>query len=325
MRGQRVLVTGGGGYIGSHILLRLEKVGCDVTVVDNLSTGREEGILYGKAVIEDIGNTRFLDELMKANKFTSVIHLAGSIVVPESVENPTKYYENNTANSFSLIRMSAKYGVKNFLFSSTAAVYGLCEGGYCDETTNVAPLNPYGRSKLVTEWMLEDICRVSNLNSISLRYFNVAGANIEGRAGQCSPFSTHLIKVACETALGKRDKIAIFGDDYDTPDGTCIRDYIHVDDLAEAHIDCLSYLDQGGASAVFNCGYGQGTSVKDVISTVKKISRNDFKVETVGRRAGDASKLVAKSDKIKSALGWCPRYNDLDTICTTALEWEKNL
>ncbi len=321
----KILVTGGAGYIGCHILLILEKEEHDVVIVDNLSTGKRNRIPYGKLIIGDIGDVHLLESLMKKEQFDSIIHFAGSIIVPESVLNPLKYYKNNTENSFALIQLAQKYGIKNFVFSSTAAVYGIPDEGVCDENTPTNPINPYGRSKLMTEWALEDVCRVSEMNYISLRYFNVAGANVEGRAGQCSPISTHLIKVACEAALGKKEKLIIFGDDYDTPDGTCIRDYIHIDDLADAHIKSLDYLQKNKISYVFNCGYEKGFSVKEVISLVQKVSGSQFKIEIGKRREGDPPKLIAKSKKIRNVLNWSPRYDDLELICKTAFEWEKNL
>ena len=321
----KVLVTGGAGYIGSHILLLLEKEGYDVVVIDNLSTGQKNRVSYGNLVVGDIGDLLFLESLMQKEQFDSIMHFAGSIVVSESVFNPLKYYKNNTENSCRLIDLAKKYNVKNFIFSSTAAVYGIPTTGVCDENTPTNPINPYGRSKLMTEWVLEDVCCVSELNYIALRYFNVAGANVEGRAGQCSPLSTHLIKVACEAALGKKEKLTIFGDDYKTSDGTCIRDYIHIDDLADAHIKALEYLQQNKNSGVFNCGYEKGFSVREVISQVKKVSGSQFNVEIGDRREGDPPKLIAKSNKIRDTLGWSPHYDDLELICKTAFEWEKTL
>lgn len=322
----KILVSGGAGYIGSHVVLLLTQSGHEVTVIDNLSTGRRESVIDAKLIVGEVGDSKFLDSVMSQDHFEAVIHFAGSIVVPESVSDPTKYYSNNTSNSLNLVQACLRNKISKFLFSSTAAVYGLPKGGECLETTPVAPLNPYGKSKLMTEWMLEDTAAAhENFNYVALRYFNVAGANVAGRVGQCSPLSTHLIKVACETALGKRKSMSIFGNDYDTPDGTCIRDYIHVDDLAQAHLDAINYLAKDGASSIFNCGYGQGFSVNDVIATVKKVSGVDFKVEQGPRREGDAPNLIAVSKKIRDGLGWKPKHNDLELIVKTALDWERNL
>ena len=324
-KNQKILVTGGAGYIGSHVLLLLEKKGYEIVVIDNLSTSKKENVLYGRLIINDMGDIKFLEKLMCNEKFDSIVHFAGSIIVPESIKDPIKYYKNNTSNSFELIRLAIKYNVKNFIFSSTAAVYGMPNKGLCDEDTLTHPINPYGRSKLITEWFLEDISRKSDFNYISLRYFNVAGANVDGRIGQSSPFSTHLIKVACEAALGKREKLTVYGNDYLTTDGTCIRDYIHIDDLGDAHIRALEYLWDNGHSCVLNCGYGKGFSVNEVVTQVQKISRSSFKVEIGKRRDGDPAMLIAKSNKIKQTLNWKPRYNDLEFICKTALEWERKL
>ena len=322
---KNILVTGGAGYIGSHVLLLLEKQGHRVVVVDNLSTGKREQVSYGHLVVGDIGRDGFIESLMGREKFDAVIHFAGSIVVPESVKKPLKYYRNNTHYSQNLIRVALDSGVKSFIFSSTAAVYGMPTGGFCGEETPTDPINPYGRSKLMTEWILQDTCKHEAMNFIALRYFNVAGANVKGRAGQCSPQSTHLIKIACETALGKREKMVIFGDDYDTPDGTCVRDYIHVDDLAQAHMDALSHLDNGGESLILNCGLGHGFSVREVLSTMQKVAPAPFPMEVGPRREGDSPFLVAKSNKIRNTLGWSPRYDDLELICRTALDWEAKL
>lgn len=321
----KVLVTGGAGYIGSHVVLMLGKLGHDVVVLDNLSTGRKESVIGARLVIGDVSDEPFVDNLMQEGSFEAVIHFAGSIIVPESVKDPVKYYSNNTSNSLSLIKLCQKNKIKNFLFSSTAAVYGL-ETGECLESTPVSPINPYGRSKLMTEWMLEDAAfSDSDFNYVALRYFNVAGANVDGKVGQCSPNSTHLIKVACETALGKRKSMQIYGTDYNTPDGTCIRDYIHIDDLAQAHIDAIDYLVRGGKSGAFNCGYGHGYSVKEVLEMTQKVSGKKFPIEFGSRREGDAPNLIAVSKKIRDTFGWKPKYDNLELIIKTALDWESRL
>ncbi|OUR98885.1 UDP-glucose 4-epimerase GalE [Halobacteriovorax marinus] len=322
----KILVTGGAGYIGSHIVNLLGSSDHDIIIYDNLSTGREKSVLAGELVIGDLEDHAKLDALMKEHNFSACFHFAGSIIVPESVTDPLKYYNNNTQNTLDLINLCVKNKINKFIFSSTAAVYGMAPGGVCSEEMQVQPINPYGRTKLMTEWMLEDVAHAhDDFNFVILRYFNVAGANIEGKVGQCSPLSTHLIKIACETALGKRDKMFVFGDDYETKDGTCIRDYIHVDDLAQAHIDALTYLLKGGESTLCNCGYGHGFTVKEVLEVVKKVSGVDFKIEMGPRRAGDAPVLMSKAEKIGKVLGWTPKHDDLELIVRTAFEWEKNL
>ena len=300
-----VLVTGGAGYIGSHMVYALTDRGEDVIVVDNLSTGFDWAVSpAAMLVVGDVGDAELLTRLFDTHDVDAVIHFAGSIVVPESVENPLKYYANNTSNTRTLIEAAVRAGVPHFIFSSTAAVYGIPEVSPADEDAPTAPINPYGRSKLMTEWMLKDVAHAHDMTYVALRYFNVAGADPKGRTGQSTPEATHLIKVACQTALGLREKMFIFGDDYDTPDGTCIRDYIHVSDLIAAHVDALGYLRKGGDSAVLNCGYGHGYSVREVIDTVKKVSGVDFPVEVAPRRAGDPPALVAAADRNRAALNW---------------------
>lgn len=335
----RILITGGAGYIGSHAAKQLiETRDYDITIIDNLSTGvisaietlrqihREKGkkgeFDFIQADLKDFG---VIEGILKAKKFDAVIHFAASIVVPESVRNPLKYYMNNTVNTTNLIKLSVETGVKKFIFSSTAAVYGEPSEIPVKETTPTNPINPYGMSKLMSETVLRDTGKAHpEFKYVILRYFNVAGADPQARIGQSFPDATHLIKVAAETAVGKRDKMYIFGTDYPTPDGTGIRDYIHVDDLADAHILALDYLDHG-ESDVFNCGYGRGYSVKEVIDTMKKVSGVDFKVEVAPRREGDPSILVADNTKIKEKMGFKPRYDNLEFICKTALQWEKKL
>jgi UDP-glucose 4-epimerase len=326
MNKKSILVTGGAGYIGSHIVNLLSKTDHDVVVYDNLSTGRKESVVHGELVVGDLEDIDKLESLIVERKFDAVFHFAGNIIVPESVDKPLKYYKNNTLNTLALINLCKEYNVNKFIFSSTAAVYGEPVGGVCSEETETKPINPYGRTKLMTEWMLEDLSNAeSNFNYVVLRYFNVAGASVDGKVGQCSPLSTHLIKLACEAALGKRDRLAIYGNDYETRDGTCIRDYIHTDDLAQAHIDALNFLFDGGESQILNCGYGNGFTVQEVVDVVKKVSGVDFTTELVGRRAGDPANLISKADKITKVLGWKPKYNDLELIVKTAFEWEKQL
>ena len=321
-----VLVTGGAGYIGSHMVYALTDRGEDVVVLDNLSTGFDWAVSPKARLVEgDIGDMELVGRIIGEHKIDAIINFAGSIIVPESVENPLKYYHNNTANTRNLIEAAVKGDVPHFIFSSTAAVYGIPEKNPAFEDARLAPINPYGRSKLMTEWMLEDVSNAHPLNYVALRYFNVAGADPKGRTGQSTPEATHLIKVAAQTALGQRDKMYVFGTDYDTPDGTCIRDYIHVTDLIEAHVNALDYLRSGNDSAVFNCGYGRGFSVLEVIEAVKRAAGHDFPVEMTGRRAGDPPALVAGADKVRETLGWQPAHDDLDEIVASAYAWERHL
>ncbi len=322
---KKVLVTGGAGYIGSHVVKQLGEKGYDVVVLDNLSTGNRDAVLYGDFVLGDLGDRSLLDELFSKHKFDGVMHFAGSIKVPESVVDPVKYYDNNTINALNLIRACEKYNVSSFIFSSTAATYGELETGYAMEETPKLPINPYGRSKLMTEWMLEDISNAKeDFNFVAIRYFNVCGADPDGKIGQAFPEPFHLINIACEAATGKRDKMYIFGEDYETEDGTCIRDYIHVADLAKAHLQALEYLFSEKTSNIFNCGYGHGYSVKEIVSEVKKVTGINFEVEKGPRREGDPPVLVAKSDKIKEVLKWSPSFDDLNVIIKTAYDWESS-
>jgi len=326
MNNKKILVTGGAGYIGSHIVNLLSQTNHEVVVYDNLSTGRKESVVHGELVIGDLEDLGKLEALISERKFDAVFHFAGSIVVTESMQMPIEYYENNSNNSLNLIKLCKKYNINNFIFSSTAAVYGDIDGGICSEETPKDPISPYGRSKLMTEWVLEDLSSAkSDFKYVALRYFNVSGASLDGKVGQCSPISTHLIKIATEVALGKKDKMFIFGEDYNTPDGTCVRDYLHVDDLAQAHFLALNYLLDGGDSIALNCGYQKGYSVKEIIEIVKKVSGVQFKVELGERRAGDPAKLLAKAEKIGEVLGWKPKYQDLEIIIKSALDWEKQL
>lgn len=323
---KKILVTGGAGYIGSHVIKHLGERGEDITVIDNLSTGRKEALLFGNLHVMDLGDYDAVENLFKKEKFETIFHFAGSIVVPESVSEPLKYYENNTEKTLHLLKMAKKYGVKQFIFSSTAAVYGIPEGGVATEESPTRPINPYGRTKLMTEWMLSDLSAAEkNFRYVALRYFNVAGADSLQRMGQWSPNSTHLLKIACETVVGKRSSMSIFGDDYKTPDGTCLRDYIHVDDLAIAHVLALDYLRKGNASVFVNCGYGKGHSVKEVLAVVKEVAGVDIKINIDKRRDGDPDILVSKADKIKKLFGWSPKYNDLKYIVKSALDWERKI
>jgi UDP-glucose 4-epimerase len=321
-----VLVTGGAGYIGSHMVRELADAGESVVVLDNLSTGHRWAVPDGvPLVIGETGDQPLVTKLIREHEVEAIIHFAASIVVPDSVRDPLSYYRNNTANSRSLIECAIKNGVGKFIFSSTAAVYGNPSSSPIDETAPTLPISPYGWSKLMTEIMLRDASAAHGLPHVIFRYFNVAGADPDCRTGQSSPNATHLIKVAAETALGLRPKLQVFGTDYPTPDGTCIRDYIHVADLARAHSDALRHLRSGGTSLTFNCGYGHGFSVLEVIETVKRVSGVDFEVEYAPRRPGDPAQLVASSEKVRATLGWKPRFDDLSTIVSHALAWEKAL
>jgi len=320
-----ILVTGGAGYIGSHMTLALIEAGESVIVLDNLSTGFKWAIPDRVLVIGETGDEALVARLLEQHKVSAIIHFAASIVVPDSVSDPLGYYRNNTVNSRALIECAVKGGVKQFIFSSTAAVYGNPARVPIVEDDAVAPMSPYGSSKLMTEIMLRDAGIAHGLDYVILRYFNVAGADPKLRTGQSTKGATHLIKVAVETALGKRAKMDVFGTDYPTPDGTCIRDYIHVADLVRAHSDALAYLRAGGRPVTLNCGYGHGFSVLDVISTVKHVSGVDFRVDHAGQRPGDVVRIVAQSDRARELLGWRPQFDDLATIVSHALAWERKL
>ena len=321
-----VLVTGGAGYIGSHMVLALTDAGQDVVVLDNLTTGFAWAIAPQAKLVEgDIGDEALVERTLKSHNVDAVVHFAGSIVVPESVSDPLDYYLNNTVKSRALMAAVVKAGVKNFIFSSTAAVYGNPKTQPVFETELPAPISPYGSSKLMTEMMLRDSHFAYGLNYVALRYFNVAGADPQGRTGQSTPRATHLIKVACQTALGQRASMDVFGTDYDTPDGTCLRDYIHVSDLISAHMDALAHLRKGGESGIFNCGYGQGYSVLEVINAVEKAYGGPVNKKLVPRRAGDPAAIVAGAARVREVLGWQPKYADLDFIVASALAWERHL
>jgi UDP-glucose 4-epimerase len=319
----RVLITGGAGYIGSHVVKALGEKGYEVLVVDNLSKGHREAVLYGRLVVADLKDKETLDAIFREFKPDAVMHFAAFIEVAESVKEPLKYYRNNTVNTMNLLEVMLRNDVNRFIFSSTAAVYGNPEKIPIPETESVKPINPYGQSKAFVEKILQDFDRSYGLRYVSLRYFNAAGADPEGRIGESHNPETHLIPLILKAAKGERGSIKIFGTDYPTPDGTCIRDYIHVDDLAEAHILALEYLLSGGSSEVFNCGYGCGFSVREVIDTAKKVTGIDFSVEETERRPGDPAILVADSSKIKDVLSWKPQFDDLEYIIRTAWNWER--
>ena len=321
-----VMVTGGAGYIGSHMVLALLDAGEEVVVVDNLSTGFRSAVPDGvRLVVGDFGDQDLIEGVMDAEAVDSVAHFAARIVVPESVTDPLGYYANNTAKARNLIESAVRKNVRHFIFSSTAAVYGETDTDKVTEDRLLAPVSPYGRSKLMVEWMLEDAGRAHDIRSVVLRYFNVAGADPKGRAGQSTRDATHLIKVAVQAALGRRSHLEIFGTDYPTPDGTCLRDYIQVTDLAEAHLDALRYLRGGGIGLTCNVGYARGYSVREVVDVVKTVSGVDFPVRMSGRRAGDPAAIVASNDRIKAGLGWSPKHDDLAAMVGQALEWERRL
>lgn len=320
-----ILVTGGAGYIGSHVVRQLGEAFERVVILDNLSTGFSESVLHGKLIIGDTGDRALVTKVLKDYAVTSVMHFAAHTIVPESVANPLKYYGNNTCSTRNLLECCKDTGVEHFIFSSTAAVYGTPESGLASEDTPNAPINPYGTSKLMSEWMLRDLAAASKLRYAVLRYFNVAGSDPGGRIGQSTREATLLIKVACEAAVGKREAISIFGTDYPTADGTGVRDYIHVEDLASAHLSALDYLRNDGASTTLNCGYGHGYSVRQVLDTVERVSGTRLVIKEVPRRAGDPPMLVADCSRIREALGWQPKYDDLELIVKTSLDWERKL
>ena len=323
----RILVTGGAGYIGSHLVKQLgEQSSHQIVVLDNLSSGHSEAVLYGELLVEDLCDTEKLEQIFNKYKFDAVFHFAADIVVSESVSKPLKYYKNNSFNTVNLLDKCLKHKVKNFIFSSTAAVYGEpSDGGLIDEQYPSNPINPYGRSKLISEWIVQD-AKTSrpDFNYVILRYFNVAGSEPSGKIGLSHNPTTHLIPSLAKTALKKRDSFTIFGKDYPTHDGTCIRDYIHVEDLANAHLKTLDYLRLENESATFNCGYGHGYSVLEVVDAMKKVGGYDFPVQIGERRAGDPSVLVADSSLLKAKTGWTPAYEDIEKICASALTWERN-
>ncbi len=320
-----ILVTGGAGYIGSHVVRQLGERQEDIVVLDNLGTGFRSAVTAGELVVGDTGDRELVTRILAERRVDTIIHFAAHTIVPESVADPLKYYGNNTCATRNLIQCATEAGVRHFIFSSTAAVYGIPPGGIAREDSPTAPINPYGSSKLMSEWMLRDTAAATGLRAVCLRYFNVAGADPGGRIGQSTRKATLLTKVACEVAVGKRPHVSIFGTDYATPDGTGVRDYIHVEDLATAHLAALDYLRAGGETTVLNCGYGHGYSVREVLAAVARAHGAPLPQREEPRRAGDPPVLVAAADRIRTVLGWQPRYDDLDAIVRTALAWEHRL
>jgi UDP-glucose 4-epimerase len=321
----KILVTGGAGYIGSHVVRQLGANGENVITLDNLVTGFEAAVTAGELIIGDTGDAALLDRIFENHDIDTIMHFAAHTIVPESVADPLKYYRNNTANSRTLLERAHAHGVKHVVFSSTAAVYGIPPDGTASEATPTRPINPYGSSKLMTEWMLRDLAAAGGPRYVALRYFNVAGCEPGGSIGQSTPKATLLVKVACEAAVGARPGVKIFGTDYPTPDGTGLRDYIHVEDLATAHLDALEYLRKGGKSTTLNCGYGHGYSVREVLAAVENASGAPLNISEEPRRPGDPPILIAEARKIRSVLGWKPEYDDLDTIVRTSLAWERKI
>lgn len=319
----KVLVVGGAGYIGSHMVKMLHLAGHDVVTLDNLSNGYRDAVLYGEFVEGDIADRQLLDQLFLKHQFDGVMHFASYIQVGESVEKPAMYYENNVSNTLTLLSAMTDANIKSFIFSSTAAIFGEPEYVPIDEVHSKQPINPYGHSKLMVEQILRDLDHAHGLKSVCLRYFNAAGADADGELGERHIPETHLVPLVLQAASGRRDNISIFGTDYDTPDGTCVRDYIHIEDLCSAHLLALESLDAGGESRVYNMGNGQGYSIRDVIDAVKKVTGNEFKVVEAPRRDGDPARLVADSKQLQADLGWKPKYPDLETIILHAWNWEK--
>ena len=320
-----ILVTGGAGYIGSHVVQQLAQAGEQILVLDNLGRGFRQAVTAGELIVGDVGDYALVSRLLAGGKVDTVMHFAAHTIVPESVAQPLKYYANNTCATRALLQACAENGVKNFVFSSSAAVYGMPENGYADEESPTRPINAYGTSKLMSEWMLRDLAAVSELRYVALRYFNVAGSDPSGRIGQATKGATLLTKVACEAMVGKRPYVAVFGSDYPTPDGTGIRDYLHVVDLAAAHLSALNYLRSAGRSVTLNCGYGHGYSVREVLRMVETVGGKPLVIREEARRAGDPAYLVARAERIRSELGWQPRLDDLEAIVASSLAFERKL
>jgi UDP-glucose 4-epimerase len=325
MSNNAILVTGGAGYIGSHVLLQLQSRGEQCVVLDNLRTGFRQAVINAPLIVGNVGDVELVTRLVREYRIDTVMHFAASTIVPESVREPLSYYGNNTCSTRNLLEACMREGVRKFVFSSTAAVYGNPEGGIADELSALAPINPYGTSKLMSEWVLRDLAAVSDFRYVALRYFNVAGSDRGGRIGQATSKATLLIKVACEAIVGKRSHVAIYGTDYPTADGTGMRDYIHIEDVARAHVDALDYLRAGGAPAVLNCGYGHGYSVRQVLEGVQRVAGKQLVIQEQLRREGDPPVLVARADRIRSLLGWKPQLDDLDAIIESSLRWEEKL
>jgi UDP-glucose 4-epimerase len=320
-----ILITGGAGYIGSHVARQLGAQGERLVVLDDLSTGFRSAVLFGELVVGSTGDTNLVARIIREHSIDTILHFAAHTIVPESVSDPLKYYRNNTAATCNLLTCAVGAGIKYFVFSSTAAVYGIPPGGVCSEDTATKPINPYGASKLMSECMLRDVSAAAPLKHVILRYFNVGGADPGGRIGHSAPTATLLTKVACQHAVGVRPHICIFGTDYDTQDGTGIRDYIHVEDLATAHLNALAYLRSGGASTTLNVGYGRGYSVRELLSTVERVAGKKLSIVEAPRRAGDPPTLIAAAVRIRETLGWKPKHDSLDSIVKTQLAWERRL
>ena len=320
-----ILVTGGAGYIGSHVVRQLGERNEKVVVLDNLSTGFRSAVLHGTLVVGDTGDRELVGRILREHGIDTVMHFAAHTIVPESVSNPLKYYSNNTCSTRSLLQCCQEAGVPHFVFSSTAAVYGIPAGGIAAEDSPTEPINPYGMSKLMSEWMLRDLGAATDLRYVVLRYFNVAGSDPAGRIGQSTIDATLLTKVVCEAAVGKRPHVTIYGTDYATPDGTGVRDYIHVEDLADAHIRALDYLRANGASATLNCGYGHGYSVREVISMASRLNGHPIATVESPRRAGDPPSLVSQAQRVREVLRWAPKFDDLEAIVSSQLQWERVL
>jgi UDP-glucose 4-epimerase len=320
-----ILVTGGAGYIGSHVVRQLGEAGEQVVVIDNLGKGFRQAVTAGDLIVGDVGDYDLVSRLLAEHQIDTVMHFAAHTIVPESVALPLKYYGNNTCSTRSLLQACLENKVKHFVFSSTAAVYGMPQDGYASEESPTIPINAYGTSKLMSEWMLRDVAAVNPLRYVALRYFNVAGSHPGGTIGQATPGATLLTKVACEAMVGKRPHVSVFGSDYPTPDGTGVRDYLHIEDLAAAHLNALDYLRGGGKSTTLNVGYGHGYSVREVLRMVESVGGKPLTIREEPRRAGDPAYLVARAERVRTELGWRPRYDDLNAIVSSSLAWERRL